>query len=585
LLAGCLHETHINNCCAEVPNHFSIQCKLSFGAVDDPLEDEADAMADKVMRMPEQNFIQRKCAHCEEEEKMQRKPLGAFIQKKSVTNNTVASDTISNQIQWTKNSGNTMSGTTKSFMESRFRTSFSNVNIHTGSHAAQMSNELNAKAFTVDNNIYFNEGEYAPETFAGKHLLAHELTHIIQQDEATQENTQMVQRAFSPWPGQTGTDVAGTYSSSNGIIRERVQRTGDPNYTQPMPSLLEFNPATCSLKSTMEINFIQETDAANKLTTTQFTALKQKILQVGNSRLNGWIYIKTGNQSPCPAGCKDKNISVEILATEGTGSNAAKVALGKKYARENAGHIGEGSSDWTIWHEMGHIVLGAPDEYADTGRPDERVNESDYSIMASSNTFGRLGMLHSRHFSHLAAWLTRKFPGCTFDIAETSRPVIIDWNPSFFIGGFGGQSSGLFYSAGIEIGIPLERMRRLSLILGPRLLFTLESPTYSQQRMALLAGFRAGLRYKTLGSFGFHSSIFAEGGGAGFTNLASGTLGLAPYAEGGVSAGLRWGGFNLSLEGALGGRTAPVAGITPDAPLGTQFQEYFRFGLSIGGTF
>lgn len=47
-----------------------VQPKLSIGAVDDPLEDEADAMADKVMRMPEAPFIQRKCSHCEEEEKV-----------------------------------------------------------------------------------------------------------------------------------------------------------------------------------------------------------------------------------------------------------------------------------------------------------------------------------------------------------------------------------------------------------------------------------------------------------------------------------------------------------------------------------
>jgi len=63
--------------------NFTIQRKLMVGAVDDPLEDEADNMADKVMRMPEQNFIQRKCAHCAEEEKAQRKPLAPFIQKKN----------------------------------------------------------------------------------------------------------------------------------------------------------------------------------------------------------------------------------------------------------------------------------------------------------------------------------------------------------------------------------------------------------------------------------------------------------------------------------------------------------------------
>src|ERR1044072_1291138 len=64
-----------------------IQTKLTVGATDDPLEHEADAMADKVMRMPEQNFIQRKCAQCEEEEKAQRKPLtSSFIQKQSSLN-------------------------------------------------------------------------------------------------------------------------------------------------------------------------------------------------------------------------------------------------------------------------------------------------------------------------------------------------------------------------------------------------------------------------------------------------------------------------------------------------------------------
>jgi len=60
----------------------SIQFKLTVDAANDPLEDEANDMADKVMRMPNQSFIQRKCTHCEEEEKAQRKPLAPFIQRK-----------------------------------------------------------------------------------------------------------------------------------------------------------------------------------------------------------------------------------------------------------------------------------------------------------------------------------------------------------------------------------------------------------------------------------------------------------------------------------------------------------------------
>jgi hypothetical protein len=195
----------------------SIQFKLTVGATDDPLEHEADTMADKVMRMPEQNFIQRKCAqceeeekaqhkpvesfiqkkcaHCEEEEKAQRKPIASFIQKKhsSINNNTVAADSISNQIQSTKGNGNSISSSTKSFMESRFGADFSNVKIHTGNYAVQLSKDLNAQAFTVGNNIYFNEGKYQPQSDTGKHLLAHELTHTIQQG-GSSLNENVIQR-------------------------------------------------------------------------------------------------------------------------------------------------------------------------------------------------------------------------------------------------------------------------------------------------------------------------------------------------------------------------------------------------------
>ncbi|HEU4551847.1 MAG TPA: hypothetical protein VFS25_03400 [Chitinophaga sp.] len=63
----------------------SMSCQLTAGAPNDPLEHEADTLADTVMRMPETTFIQRKCAHCEAEEKAQRAPHADFIQKKAAT--------------------------------------------------------------------------------------------------------------------------------------------------------------------------------------------------------------------------------------------------------------------------------------------------------------------------------------------------------------------------------------------------------------------------------------------------------------------------------------------------------------------
>lgn len=74
-----------------------------------------------------------------------------------------------------------MDDNTQTFMQSRFGADFSDVKIHTGGEAIQMNRELNAKAFTQGNDIYFNEGQYNPDSTDGKYLLAHELTHTLQQ--------------------------------------------------------------------------------------------------------------------------------------------------------------------------------------------------------------------------------------------------------------------------------------------------------------------------------------------------------------------------------------------------------------------
>lgn len=197
-------ERVINNDYQDSKHLLPIQFKLAVGAVDDPMEYEADAMADKVMRMPEQDFkpsfirshsIQRKCNHCEAEENdgiAQRKPLVSFIQRKENTKSeTSASDVVTSQISATKGNGNSMDGKTQSFMENRFGTGFQDVRIHTGGYASELSQQLNAKAFTVGNDVYFNQGKYMPNTMEGKHLLAHELTHTIQQKGFLQRQTMM----------------------------------------------------------------------------------------------------------------------------------------------------------------------------------------------------------------------------------------------------------------------------------------------------------------------------------------------------------------------------------------------------------
>ncbi len=197
---------------------FIIQPKLTVGAPNDAYEKEADAMADKVMRMPEQNFVQRKCAECEEEKNIQRKPISTFLQLKSNAANNTVNPVLANQINTTKGSGRNLDAPTKTFMETRFGSNFSQVKIHACSEAVQMSEQLNAKAFTVGNDIYFNEGQYRPADNEGKQLLAHELTHTIQQKGNT-----TIQR----WAISGNTATADNEEDSLGMLSVKIGATAN----------------------------------------------------------------------------------------------------------------------------------------------------------------------------------------------------------------------------------------------------------------------------------------------------------------------------------------------------------------------
>ncbi len=183
----------------------TIQTKLEIGSPNDKYEQEADSMADRVVNNAENSSIsesspaiQRKCSACEEEEKVQRKPfdISPIIQKSGNDGGGIANDAISSQITASKGGGKPMSESTKTFMENRFGNDFSGVRIHTDSNAIQLSQNLDAQAFTVGNDVFFNQGKYSPDSDSGKHLLAHELTHTVQQNGGIEKKIQ--RELFAP---------------------------------------------------------------------------------------------------------------------------------------------------------------------------------------------------------------------------------------------------------------------------------------------------------------------------------------------------------------------------------------------------
>lgn len=133
--------------------------------------------------MKEEEPVQKKeeeQVQAKEEEKIQQKATEEEgIQKKEKSDS--ESSNMESKIKKTKGEGYPMSRGIKLEMDTAFKADFSAVRIHTDSTAIALCQEMGAQAFTNGRDIYFNKGKYNPKTKAGKELLAHELTHTIQQ--------------------------------------------------------------------------------------------------------------------------------------------------------------------------------------------------------------------------------------------------------------------------------------------------------------------------------------------------------------------------------------------------------------------
>src|SRR6185295_10298025 len=109
-----------------------------------------------------------------------------------------ASANVKAEIAAASASGSPLPHSVRRFMEPRFRADFSGVRAHTGDKAARLSNQLGARAFAVSNQIFFGKDRFKPETDEGKELIAHELTHTIQQGGAIQRSEDVTVTQQSP---------------------------------------------------------------------------------------------------------------------------------------------------------------------------------------------------------------------------------------------------------------------------------------------------------------------------------------------------------------------------------------------------
>lgn len=189
-------------------NSVGAQAKLTVGPANDAYEEEADAVADQVMRMPDPQagvlqrqpleeeeemlqpklntsppVIQRLCPECEDE--LQRQPIEEeeeMLQAKRPSGQSeTAPSGLGDYVSGLSSSGRPLPDADKHFFESRFSRDFSDVRLHTDPRADEATRSINALAFTKGNNIVLGRGQYQSGSESSRRLLAHELTHVVQQ--------------------------------------------------------------------------------------------------------------------------------------------------------------------------------------------------------------------------------------------------------------------------------------------------------------------------------------------------------------------------------------------------------------------
>jgi len=200
-----------------------IQAKLKVSQPSDEYEQEADMVAEKVMSISssqvsnlqikdsdDENYkIDRKYKSCEDDGDGNKENLKEIHIKRKGTNtnssNTLdISDSTANNIKnIVKQQGSPLDTSTREFMEQRFGYDFSNIKIHNDNNATKSAKSINALAYTIGNNVIFGVNNYNTNTVEGKKLLAHELTHVVQQNDESDRIKQSFGRLHNNEYGST----------------------------------------------------------------------------------------------------------------------------------------------------------------------------------------------------------------------------------------------------------------------------------------------------------------------------------------------------------------------------------------------
>ena len=230
----------------------ALQAKLRIGQPNDIYEQEADRVAEQVMRMPN-TALQRKCPKCDKDEKkiLQVKELPEKVPETQNQSNSL----LVNEVL--RSPGQPLDLKTRTFMEPRFGYDFSQVRVHTDVKAAKSAREVNALAYTVGKDVVFGKGLYETGRSDSQKLLAHELAHTIQQGSISQLSSLNKSQKYSGNPNSCllsrSADQMKSFASPTGeklwIARQELTPSEEVSSRDQCIPDTGFPPTQCSAYS------------------------------------------------------------------------------------------------------------------------------------------------------------------------------------------------------------------------------------------------------------------------------------------------------------------------------------------------
>ncbi|MDR4513729.1 DUF4157 domain-containing protein [Nitrosomonas sp.] len=229
----------------------ALQKKLKIGLPNDRYEKEADHVADQVVSQntgpsiavretKSPDDVQRLCHECEEEIQQKAMDADSAPRNKDGRNQETPPDIPA--LTGRTTNGHPLPNALRQFYESRMGWDFRDVRLHTDNKSIQSAEAINAKAYTLGNHITFNRGQYQPSSQQGRHLLAHELTHVVQQGRAAPRK--------SVFGGANTGHSSHEIQASQTAVANTVQRAcgstaiGSPGGCTRSPDYGVFNPSS-----------------------------------------------------------------------------------------------------------------------------------------------------------------------------------------------------------------------------------------------------------------------------------------------------------------------------------------------------